>query len=256
MRDNFWIAFGAIATAFMVFLTYRLLKHYRKTDEERIFRETVENVIQPLIRNLESMIEGFKGFSLSEWYSRVSIKDVWQWTKINDEYSFLVYTLPKSIKKAIETFHGKLEKFIYLYNQNIDELNNIIFNEAKGKIGRHTLTFKSTKSVYYEIFIGGKRHQITFHELIFHSKALDEYIETLKKDPKIPNKDIKDESFVLNGLKIDNLNKEDFKEMASCILRKVKNDNKLQEFVVRCRNVCSEAQFLKKDLRQLSNKLE
>lgn len=253
-NSTFWVALSSIATFSMVLLTYLLLRHYKKADEERMLRETIEKLIQPLNRNLAKIIEIFRKISPSDLHLSISMEEVWQWTKIKHENSFLAFRLSKSISEKIEDFHETLGKHIYLYNQNILELNNIIFNEIKEKTGKDTLT-SGTKGAYYELSIGGKRYQITFHDLLFQDQSLDEYIERLKNDPKIPNNEIKDMNFVINGHIIDGLDKENFQEIASTILGKTKCVHNLQALVESCRGICKEAQTLRHDLFQILSKI-
>ena len=258
---TFWSALGSIATFFVVFLTYKLLRYYRSTDRERTLRESAENIIQPLIRDLEKIIQGLKRLALSR-STFVGMGDVWHWPEIKKENSFLVYRLSKSIKEHIEAFHEALQKFINLYNQRIGPLEEVILKEIKTKLleevrkrtGRDSIG-SGAKGTYYQLTIGGKRRQIFFQNLIFREQSPDEYIEEFKTDPTIPNVDIEDEKFVVDGVSINCMSKGKFEELASSILGKIKEDSKLQEFVVSSRKIFKKAQRLKQDLHQFSSKL-
>jgi len=260
--STFWIALGSIATFSMAFLTYRLLRYYKKTDKERTLRQIVEKIIRPLIGDLEKIIDRLSRLSVSRSGLLVSMEEVWQWSEIKKGNSFLVYSLSKAIKEKIDSFHETLEKFIHLHNQRkypideivSEEIRNRLLEEVKKIIGRDSL-ISGSKGTYYQLTIGGKRRQIFFHELIFRAQSLDEYIEEMKTDPTIPNADIEDEKFIVDEVTINGVDKETFIEIASTILRKIKEDLRLQEFVESCRKVHNEAKILRQDLSDFSSEL-
>lgn len=260
--STFWIALGSIATFSMAFLTYRLLRYYKKTDKERTLRQIVEKIIQPLIGDLEKIIDRLRRLSISRSGLLVSMEEVWQWPEIKKRNSFLVYSLSKSIKEKIDSFHETLEKFIHLHNQRkypidevvSEEIRNRLLEEVKKKTGRDSL-ISGNKGTYYRLTIGGKRRQIFFHELIFGAQSLDEYIEELKTDFTIPNADIEDEKFIVDEVTINGVDKENFVEIASAISRRIKDDIRLQEFVENCRKIRKEAQTLRQNLCHFSSEL-
>jgi len=254
--STFWIGLGSVATSIMAFLTYRVLTYYAKTDKQRTLRETVERIIQPLIRDLQNMIETLKRLSLSSSGLLASIGDVWQWPEIEKANSFLVYRVPRAVKEKVENFHMNLEKFTHLHNQREYPLDELISGEIEARLlqelrrrtGRESLG-SGSRGTYFRLTVGGKRRHISFHELIFKDQTLAEYIDELKNDPTIPNADIEDEKFIVDEVNIESLGRENFEEMASIILGKVKRDSKLQEFVEECRRIRKEAQALEQDLQ-------
>jgi hypothetical protein len=254
--STFWIGLGSVATSIMALLTYRLLRYYGKTDKQRTVRESLERIIQPLIKDLENMIDKLRILSLSRSGLIVSIENVWRWPEIEKANSFLVYWLPRRVKEKVENFHVNLEKFIHLHNQREYLLDELISGEIKAKLlqelrkrtGRDSLG-SGSRGTYYQLTVGGKRRHISFYELIFKDQTLAEYIDELKKDPTIPNADIEDEKFIVDEAGIEGLCREDFEEMASTILRKIERDFKLREFVEECRKICKEAQALEQDLQ-------
>lgn len=254
--STFWIGLGSVATSIMALLTYRLLRYYGKTDKQRTFRESLEKIIQPLIRDLGNMIDKLRILSLSRSGLIVSIEDVWRWPEIEKANSFLVYRLPRDVKGKVENFHVNLEKFIHLHNQKEYLLDELISGEIKAKLlqelrkrtGRESLG-SGSRGTYFRLTIGGKTRHISFHELIFKGQTLAEYIDELKKDPTIPNPDIEDEKFIVDEVSIEGLGRENFEEMASSILGKIKCNSKLQKFVDECRRIRKEAQALEQDLQ-------
>jgi len=252
---TFWIGLGSVATSIMAFLTYRLLTYYGKTDKQRTIRESLEKIIQPLIGDLGNMIETLKSLSLSRSGFIVGIGDVWRWPEIEKANSFLVYRLPRAVKEKVENFHINLEKFTHLHNQREYPLDELISGEIKAKLlqelkrrtGRESLG-SGSRGTYFRLTVGGKRRHISFHELIFKGETLGEYIDELKNDPTISNADIEDEKFIVDEVNIEGLGRENFEEMASTILGKIKRDSKLQEFVEKCRRIRKEAQAIEQDL--------
>lgn len=240
-----WTAFGSIGTCIMAWVTYKLLKHYREVDEERIRREIIENLIQPLITNLENEI-------LSK-IKYLSISKIWEWPILKQKHPYLVYRLPKSLKENIEKFHEELEKFFKLQNQCFNKLNQEIEKEIlvkiKKEIGRDYLKMGSI-GTYYFIEIGGKSFQIRFHELLFANRTLNKYIEKLKEDPTLPNKNVKKEYFCGDGVELKKLGRKDFQEIANNISKKVNDDSELKSFLDSCWKLKDEAENLKRNLSQ------
>ncbi len=261
-NTTFWIALGSIATFFMAFATHRSLTHYRKIDKEKILREIIEKIIQPLIKDLEIITETIQSLYLSRYDICINIGDIWQWSKVKKEYSLLVYRLSKPTRRKIEEFHRILEKFIHLYNQCLHLLETVILKEiengiletVKNETGKDSL-MSDTRGTCYELSIGGRRHRITFHNLIFQNKSLDEYIEDLKNNPILPNKDIEAEKFIGDGSELKDLGKEKFIEITSTIFKKIGIESKLKEFIEDCRNIYKKVQILKQDLSKQSNNL-
>jgi len=256
-NPNFWISIGSIGTFVMAILTYKLIKYYRKIDEERIHREMIENLIQPLITNLEEILSQIKYLSISRSYHREDIESVWKWSKLKQRCPYLVYRLPSALKEKVERFHKDLEKFVNLQNQCFYKLDQIISKEIEKKIlekikektGRDKL-INATTGTYYHIEIGGKRFRITFHELLFADQTLHEYIKKLKEDPTLPNKDVENEEFIGDSIRLKELNREDFQEIVYLISKKIKEDSKLKEFLNNCRELEKEAEKLRQNLSQ------
>lgn len=245
----------------MAYMTYKLLKYYREIDEERIRRKMIDKLFRPLIIILEKISFGAERLSIPEFLpikegdNFISILEYWP--NLEKEHPYLVYKLPKSLKENIEGFFKDLEKFINLQNQCFRELNQIIVEEIKKEIlekikketRRDNLMF-GPKGTYYSIEIGGKRFRITFHELLFADQTLEEYIEKLKEDPTLPNKEIGEECFIGDEVKLKELNRKNFQEIANNILKKLNKDPKLKKFLYECRKLKENAEELRQNLSQ------
>ena len=266
VSQAFWTAFSAIATFFMavgtfvmVWLTYGHLVYYKRADEERTFREIIDNLVLPLISDIDGILFNIKYLSLSGNY-RADIGNVWKWLQLKPKFPYLISRLPKSLKEQIENFTETLQCFVNFQNQCFYKLGKIIFRELEKKIlekvkrktGRKKLT--GTKTTWYFLEIGGKRHEVTIHELLFVDQTLSEYIKKLVEDPTLPNKDIENENFVADGVPLEELGRQDFEEIVSTVSKKINQNVKLKEFLKSCRAVEKEAEELKQNLGQYSKK--
>lgn len=80
----------------MAFFTYRLIKYYKNTEKKRVVREIIEKVINPLAKNLESILNNLPELSLNANYLKViTLGEIWEWLEIKEKYPFLVQQFRK-----------------------------------------------------------------------------------------------------------------------------------------------------------------
>ena len=57
LRDPLWQGIGSIASALVVIFTYLSLRQYRQKEKQIETREILETIIQPMVNDLESLID-------------------------------------------------------------------------------------------------------------------------------------------------------------------------------------------------------
>jgi len=258
-----WTALSAIATFVMAFATFYMawitrehLLYYKRTDEERTFREIIDNLVLPLISDIDRILSNItKCLSLSGSYW-TDIGEVWKWPHLKPKFPYLISRLPKSLKEGIENFTKKFETFVNSENQCSYKLDEVLSRELEKKIPKKVKTKKGREftrcKTWYFLEIGGKRFQVTIAELLFVNQTLSEYIENLIKAPTLPNKDVEDEYFVADGVRREELGRQDVEEILSTVSEKINQNVKLRKFLESCRAIEKEAKELKESLVQYS----
>lgn len=219
-----WQAVAAIMTFFAVAVAFYSSYQYRKRERTIEKREIIERIIHPLEEDINSLLSAWSGWH-SPYFSSWKLK----WCDIQKESPYLVFRLPIGFKHLLDSFDEDLDKFMNLTNQRLPKLKKIIADiireETSLLVGEENVL-----NSYYQGKVGGKYFSISFLTLLLAKKSLDEYLEILKRDPVLPNTELREAQFVVYGFS-ERFSKEKFDEVFSNIKSQIENDAELKNYI-------------------------
>lgn len=113
----------------------------------------------------------------------------------------------------------------------------------------------NVKESYYQFLLGGKLHKVTFCELSFQKKSLNDYINSIKNNPVLPNKVINDESLVISGISFDSINRDICNDLSASIIQEIEATPEIENFIQDSNKMFEEMLLLKRDLNKFADKL-
>jgi len=255
-NSNLWSVISSIGTFSMAIGTFLHLIYYRYVENDRIHRETVEKLIQPLIEDLETLLSEIEHLYFRLHIRGMNLQGIWtRWLNVRREY--LMYKLPKSLKGEIEKFYeggsntnfNKIIIWLPQCDVKLDKIRSEIKKKILEKIKNETikkqLTSDFEERIYYLIEIRGEKFEISLYELLCRNQTLDEYIG---------NKNVEKECFIIDNTELEELKRQDFQEIVENISKKINENPKLKEFLCCCEELKKKANELIQKLESYCNK--
>lgn len=201
-------------------------------------RELVEKLYGPLKESMKKMTDPKVH---SNNYTDNILRRYWKWPQLQTGNHYLAPKIDEKLRKGLEEFSNSYENYISLRQDHVPKLNCIIDEEIRKHV---EVSYSSPTDV--ECGIGQIR--INLYDLVFARKNLDEYLE--KKEIDIGKAELQ---FLIRGIK-GHLDAEDFREIHSCIKRRLEGESEIQKLLEEADNIISQAKLLEKELERVINK--
>lgn len=243
-----WEALAAIATFLaVVFALYQHRSHLKQREKEEL-QDVAEFVVLPLQQGLKTLLSNF-----DEGVFRTT--QSWDLQFIKESNQYFYSRLPKDLREDMKQFDSSLKFFKRLSTQILPVIRELISHAIK-KVLEDTEYKNNVEShlpdgmaySYYKAEIGGEYFSCYISRLLRENISFDELVEKFFQENELPDKRIKNEEFIVQGINIRIPGRHLFIQTISKTRDMMKENIEVSTYIEKMRDVHRQGMQLKKNL--------